>query len=534
MGERGLMYLLVALSAIIAPFIFLVILRFPATKGMTWSALIVILFAISVWGMEGKIIISSILQGTHKTLTILWILFGALVLLNTLRNTGAVDRINQGFQNISGDMRVQVIIVAFLFGSLIEGAAGFGTPAMVTGPLMIALGFQPLAAATLALIADSSAVAFGAVGTPVAVGLSNIPNANSTFFQEIGIKITTLDIFAGTFIPFMLIVIMTVFFGKGKGFKDAFPMLPWTLLIGITYTGSALLYAVTFGQEFVAILASLTALIVATLTAKKGWLLPKNKWQDALQEGFEPSTKKSEMGIVAAWFPYIIVVALLLLTRIVPWLTEFTQTAIDLSWTTIFGIAGIESSWEFLYSPGTILAIAAMLSVIIHRNKLRTFMDASKQSLSTMKTTAISLITTLAMVHVFTNSGLNVNDLVSMPQYIAESFASSLGSIWFLVAPFLGELGAFITGSATVSTLTFSPIQFNVANQVGLDVNAVLAAQVIGAGAGNMICVHNVVAASAVVGLSGKEGEIIRKTLAPAIIYGLLVGAASFIMLQLF
>src|SRR5690606_9699628 len=120
----------------------------------------------------------------HKTLTILWILFGALVLLNTLQRTGAVDRINQGFQSISEDMRIQVIIVAFLFGGLIEGAAGFGTPAMVTGPLMLALGFRPLAAATIALIADSTAVMFGAVGTPIAVGLSNIPGADRPFFDE--------------------------------------------------------------------------------------------------------------------------------------------------------------------------------------------------------------------------------------------------------------------------------------------------------------------------------------------------------------
>lgn len=138
------------------------------------------------------------------------------------------------------------------------------------------------------------------------------------------------------------------------------------------------------------------------------------------------------------------------------------------------------------------------------------------------------------MVHVFTNSGMNLNELASMPQYIAESLANSLGFIWLLVAPFLGELGSFITGSATVSTLTFSPIQYSVANQIGLDVNAVLAAQVIGAGAGNMICVHNVVAASAVVGLSGKEGDIIRKTLLPAILYALIVGIVGFIIAHFF
>ncbi|WP_272914219.1 L-lactate permease [Bacillus dakarensis] len=523
--------LLVALSAIIAPFIMLVLLKMPAAKGMTISAIIVILLAFSLWGMETNIILSSILQGTHKTFTILWILFGALVLLNTLRNTGAITRINQGFQYISADMRVQAIIVAFLFGSLIEGAAGFGTPAMVTGPLMIALGFNPIAAATLALVADSSAVMFGAVGTPVAVGLSNIPGADTPFFHEIAQTITFIDLFAGTFIPLILIVLLTSFFGKGRGLKDAIPMIPWTLFVGIVYTGSAYLYANLFGHEFVSILAALTGLVVAAFTAKKGFLLPKVEWTDAMQEGFKVDTEKSNMGLITAWSPYLVVVGLLLLTRIVPWLNEFTKTAINLSWNNILGVEKISSAWEFLYSPGTILTVSAIFAFIIQRKSFNTFTKAAKESLGSMKTTTISLIATLAMVQVFSNSGLNASDLASMPQYIAESFASSLGSIWIFVAPFLGELGAFITGSATVSTLTFSPIQYNVASEIGLDQNIVLAAQIIGAAAGNMICIHNVVAASAVVGLEGKEGEIIRKTLIPAIIYGLLIGTAGFFIL---
>jgi lactate permease len=525
------MLLLVALSAIIAPFLFLVLLRMPAAKGMALSSAIVILLAFTTWGMEGQVVLSSVFQGIHKTLTILWILFGALVLLNTLRKTGAVVRINKGFQSISGDMRVQVIIVAFLFGALIEGAAGFGTPAMVTGPLMVALGFQPIAAATIALVANSTSVMFGAVGTPVAVGLSNTPGADTAFFQDIAVTVTSLDLLAGTFIPFMLMVILTAFFGNGL--KDAWPMLPWTLLIGITYTGSAFLAASLFGHEFVSILASLFTLIVAAFTAKKGILLPKTEWKQALRKDFTLAAEKSDMGIVTAWSPYIAVVLLLLLTRIVPSLKEFTTKAIDLSWQNIFGIDGITSRWELLYSPGTILTLAAILAFVFQRKSYQTFVSASKEALSTMKMTAISLIATLAMVQVFVNSGINLSELVSMPQYIAQSFAGSLGSVWIFVAPFLGELGSFITGSATVSTLTFSPIQYNVANAVGLEPNIVLAVQLIGAAAGNMICVHNVVAASAVVGLSGKEGEIIRKTLGPAIVYGLLAGISGFIFLTI-
>ena len=526
------MLLLVALTAIIAPLFFLVILRMSALKGMFFSSIIVILLGLTVWGMEGKIVLASTLQGGHKALTILLILFGAIVLLNTLTNTGAVARINQGFQSISGDMRVQVVIVGFLFGALIEGAAGFGTPAAVVGPLMFALGFNPMAAAVLALIANSAPVPFGAVGTPVIVGLSNLPGADLALYHEVAKKITMLDLFAGTFIPFMLIVILTVFFGKKKGLSDAFALLPWALLIGIGYTGSAFLYARLFGPEFVSILASLTGLVLAAGTAKAGILMPKTEWKEALRDGFELKTEKEEMGLLTAWSPYLVVVGLLLLTRIVPAVKNFAKSAVDLTWSNVIGVEGVTSGWEVLYSPGTILVLAAILAVLIQRKSFSNFTKASKDSLISIKNASFALLFTLALVQVFTNSGMNMKDLISMPQYIAETLAGTFGPVWVFAAPFLGQLGAFITGSATVSTLTFSPVQFSIAQQIGLNTEVILAGQVIGAAAGNMICVHNVVAASAVVGLSGKEGDIIRKTIIPSLLYCLLVGIGGFVILS--
>lgn len=528
------MLLLVALTAVIIPFFVLVVLRMTALKGMLISSIIVITLALTVWGVEGDIALASILQGTHKALTIVLILFGAIVLLNTLKHTGAVDRINKGFRNISGDMRVQAIIVAFLFGSVIEGAAGFGTPAAVTGPLLIALGFNPMAAATLALVADSAAVSFGAVGTPIIIGLSNIPGADALLYQDVGVWVTAIDLFTGTFVPAVLVIILTLFFGKEKGIKDAIPMLLWALLIGITYTASALLYAELFGPEFVSVLAALTGLVVAALTAKRGFLMPKTVWREAEEPGFKISEEKSKMGLITAWSPYIIVIALLLITRIVPVINEFALTAIDFSWSNILGIEGITSDWEILYSPGTVLVIAAIIAVMIQRKSFSNFTKASKEALNSIKTAGLTLIFTLALVQVFTNSGMNANELISMTQYIAEAFAGTFGSSWILAGPFLGELGSFITGSATVSTLTFSPVQYNVATQVGLNTNTVLATQVIGSAYGNMICVHNVVAASAVVGLSGKEGDIIRKTLIPALVFGVLAGIGGFVLLTFF
>ncbi|AIF44372.1 L-lactate permease [Virgibacillus sp. SK37] len=528
------MLLLVALSAIIGPFIFLVLLKMSAVKGMSLSAIIVILLAVMVWGMEGIVITASVLQGIHKALTIVFILFGAIVLLNTLKNTGAVDRINEGFRGITGDMRIQVIIVAFLFGSLIEGASGFGTPAAVTGPLMYALGFNPIAAAALALIADSSAVPFGAVGTPVNVGLSNLTGAGPSFYHDIAIKTTMVDLFGGTFIPFILVIILTTFFGKKKKFSNFLEMLPWTLVIGITYTGSALLYAVLFGPEFVSIFASLTGLVVAAITAKKKWLLPNSEWKEALQDNFKVTTKRSDISLFRAWMPYVIVIVLLLITRVIPAVTEFTKYAIDLTWSNILGVEGVTSGWELLYSPGSILIVSAILATIVQRKSIKNFIEASKESLLSVRSAGISLIATLALVQVFTNSGINMHDLISMPQYIAQALASTFGSMWIFAAPFLGELGAFITGSATVSTLTFSPIQLNIANQTAINSDIVLAVQLVGAAAGNMICVHNVVAASAVVGMTGREGDIIRKTLGPAILYGILAGLGGFVLLFFF
>ncbi|WP_347861953.1 L-lactate permease [Salimicrobium sp. PL1-032A] len=522
------MLLLTASAAIIFPFLFLVLFRMPAKKGMTFSAILVVVLSYFVWGMEERVISASILEGAHKTLTILFILFGAIVLLNTLRRTGAVDRINQGFRNISPDMRVQAVIVAFLFGSLLEGAAGFGTPAAVTGPLLVALGFTPLAAATLALVADSTAVPFGAVGTPIQVGLGNLPEAGTELYNQIAVRVAQIDMFVGSLIPLVLIMLLVLFFGKEKRMKDIVEMVPWALMTGFTYTGSALLYANLFGFEFVAILAGLTGLFVASVTAKKGWLLPKASWTGAKTD--QEEAPPSDMPLIAAWAPYAIIVVLLLLTRIVPSVKQAALTWIDGTWNNILGVEGITSQWQVLYSPGAVLILATVLSVFIQRKPLRHFLDASKESLISMKDAGLALLATLALVQVFANSGLNTADLISMPQYIATILSDNLGFMWLFVAPFLGEIGSFITGSATVSTLTFSPIQYNIAENTGLNTETVLALQMLGSSAGNMICVHNVVAAGTVVGLSGKEGDIIRKTVVPALWYGAAVGIIAMLL----
>jgi len=522
--------ILVSAMPIILPFLFLVVLKMPAKKGMVIASTIFIALSYFVWGMSGDIIAASVLQGTHKTLTILYILFGAIILLKVLTYTNSMNIIKIGFGKVSKDMRVQAVIVGFLFVSLIEGAAGFGTPAVVAGPLLMSLGFSPLSAAVIALIGDSTAVSFGAVGTPVLVGLGNIDGANFDFYHQIAIHVTQIDFPMAVLMPSIIVLVLTLNFGKkGSGLKSFIEVLPWTLMIGFLYAVSALIGALLLGPEFVSLLAPLLLILVASVTAKKKILLPKGQiWTiDGAVEETEKEQEITPKELIFAWLPYVSVVLMLIATRVFPSIKSFVLTNIDMTYSNILG-EGISSKWQVLYSPGSILLVAAIFAYMLGVNKKDVIKRTLVDTLKSMTTASIVLVFTLALVQVFVNSA-NSETGIGMPIYLANFLADTFSSAWLFASTYLGILGAFITGSATVSTLTFSPIQYEVAHNIGIDHMIILAQQVIGGASGNMICIHNVVAASTVVGLINREGEIIRKTLPVALTYGAVIGLSGYI-----
>ncbi|MBN1262209.1 MAG: L-lactate permease, partial [Anaerolineae bacterium] len=216
---------LAALAPVLAVFIFLVVLRLPAMKAMPISLVLTVILALLLWRVPAVQMAAAVCEGIFIALSIIWIVFGALLLLNTLQASGAVNAIRDGFMHISPDRRVQTIIVAWLFGAFIEGAAGFGTPAAICAPLLVALGFPPLAAVVVALIADSSPVSFGAVGTPVLIGVTRGLSAGATppplvveglgaqsladFVRSVAVQATLIDLVTGTLIPLVLVVILT-------------------------------------------------------------------------------------------------------------------------------------------------------------------------------------------------------------------------------------------------------------------------------------------------------------------------------------
>ncbi len=163
--------LLASLTPVISVMLFLVLLRMPASRAMPISMVITALAAVFIWQMDTTLLAASVVEGLLSAITPLTIIFGAVFLLNTLKYSGAMDTIRAGFTNISSDARVQVIIICWLFGSFIEGSAGFGTPAAIGAPLLVLLGIPPVAAAVVALVADSTSVSFGAIGLPVLFGM---------------------------------------------------------------------------------------------------------------------------------------------------------------------------------------------------------------------------------------------------------------------------------------------------------------------------------------------------------------------------
>ena len=539
-----MMLFLAAMVAIILPLVLIVGFRMSAKYGMLVSFLVVALIAATVWQMEPGAIAASLLQATHRALTIGFILLGAVTLLYTLQRTGAMDRIKRGFHAISLDMRVQAVLVGFVFLSLIEGASGFGTPAIVAAPLLMALGFRPIVAASLALLGDTVAVTFGAVGTPLIVGLENLPGYSDTLVRSVGAQVTIFDFVIAVLVPMMMVWLLVIGFrkkGERAQWKYVYQMLPWVLLVGITYAATAFVAVRTAGVEFAAIIGALITLAVAVFTAKRNILVPKKTWRHHAAEDLvakeELAHPKADLSLFAAWVPYGVVVGLLLLTRTIDGVKEATTTILDVSWMGILGYETINSTWQLLYSPGMVLLVAALCASLLQQKSLRAFGGASRQSIGVVMTALLALIPTLMLVQVFSNSGNNVADIAAMPVFIGESFAQVFGNVWVLVAPLLGATGAFIAGSATVSTLTLAVVQDSVAASVGLSQQLVLALHMVGAAAGNVIAIHNVVAVAAVVGLVHREGLIMRHVIGTVAVYlavAMALGGVALLFARLF
>lgn len=273
------MLALLSLLPIIAVAVFLVGLRWPASKAMPISYLVAVVLALFVWKVSGAKVAAASINGLVVAGTLLYIIFGAILLLNTLQESGGLKTIRQGFTDISPDRRIQVIIIAWLFGSFIEGASGFGTPAAVAVPLLVGLGFPAMAAVIAGMVIQSTPVSFGAVGTPMLVGVQSGLSGNASLTDnllglvtQIAGQVAILHMIAGTLIPLFVVALMTRFFGKNKSFTEGIKIWKFALFASFAMTIPYVIVANVLGPEFPSMIGGLTGLAIVVVAAKKDFL----------------------------------------------------------------------------------------------------------------------------------------------------------------------------------------------------------------------------------------------------------------------
>jgi lactate permease len=527
--------------------------RWPAKYAMPLVFVLTALIGLLAWDMTFNRVLASTLQGLILTAAILWIIFGAILLLNTLKHSGGIASIRRGFANVSPDKRVQVLIVAWLFGCFIEGASGFGTPAAVAAPLLVALGFPALTAVVLGMMVQSTPVSFGAVGTPILVGvaggldqatlggqMTTLGSSWDVFFQLIYSRVAIIHALCGILMPLIMICIMTRFFGRNRSWGEGLAMAPFAIFTGLAFVIPYAAAGVFLGPEFPSMIGALVGLAIVVPAAKAGFLLPKTSWDFApasewpvewmgkIEMKIDDVAGRTPISVPMAWAPYLLLAIFLVMSRIFPAL-KAALMSVSFGWKDILGETGVSGTLEPLYLPGGILCMVVLVTFFLHRMKAAQLGAAISESSKTLLGAGFVLIFTIPMVRILINSGVNGSDLVSMPVAMAQLVANSVGGVYPFFSPAVGALGAFIAGSNTVSNLMLSQFQYNTASLLGLSGALMVALQSVGAAAGNMIAIHNVVAASATVGLLGREGITLRKTMLPTLYYLVMAGSIGLI-----
>ncbi len=535
------MIAILAFLPILLTLILMMVFNWPAKWCLLISWILAMVFAFFFWDIDFGALFASSVFGMLSSFDVLIIISGAILLMNTLKASGATASINRGFMNICPDKRVQACIIGFSFCSFIEAAAGFGTPAALAGPLMVSLGFPPMAAAMIALVCDSTAVSFGAVGTPITSALNALGLAGDEAFTKAFSLWTALPhAVISTFLPLIVLMMTTKLFSKEKSFKPALEAAPFALFTGLSFSIPMLLVSIFIGYEFASLLGALISIVLTVIAAKKGFLVPKKTWNFGNEEEWDKDwlatsevtpVAESKMSLIKAWAPYVIVALVLVITRIpqlgikdvlnnnIPFVIKIHD---------LFGFDNLDWTLKWAYVPGTVFIIVAIITNFMHKMDKEKIIKSWKDTFKQVSGAALALLFGLALVEVLKLKNV---EGVSMMVEMANALAKVGKGLYVLISPFIGVLGAFVSGSATVSMNLFTNLQYDTAIALGIPTVFVVSMQCVGGAVGNMVCINNAVAASATIGTVGREGKLIKMNAIPMLIYSLATAAFFYIVL---
>ncbi|MCR4667044.1 MAG: L-lactate permease [Desulfovibrio sp.] len=546
-----------AIVPILVALVLMVGFRWPSTRAMPLAFLTGAALAIGVWKMTPLHVGALFIEGTINAIGVLIIVFGAILIYNTLQESGAMETIQAGMTKVSPDRRVQAIIVGYMFGAFIEGAAGFGTPAALAAPLLLGLGFPPICAAIICLVFNSFPVTFGAVGTPVIMGFASLKDIGmqalqtsdpTLFFSKVGEVVTLMHGAMIFILPIFMLGFMTRFYGAKRSWSEGFAAWKYCIMAGLCFAIPYYIIAWTAGPEVPSLVGGIVGLALLIFLTKQGVCVPREVWQFAPQSEWKPSWTgqtaasgkteyKEHMSQFMAWLPYILCGLILVVTRVPAFGLKAVMASnptFTLKFAQILGFEKVNAAINLLWLPGTIpFILVALITILLHGMNGQKVAGAWGTTCKKMVAPTIALIAAVALVSIFKGSAQNPIGYDSMPMAMAKVCASAAGSAWPALASYIGGLGAFITGSNTVSDMLFGNFQWDVARQLGFNAMqsiSVIGAQATGGAMGNMICVHNIVAACAVTGLIGREGDILKQTVWPFLLYSIPVGIVASIL----
>lgn len=545
-----MLYAVLSLSPIILALAAMMIrrIRLSAPKALFLSLLLAVALALAVWRMEPAALAAFSVQGFCKAMEVFFIIFGAIFFLNMLRRCGCMEAIQRSFSRVSPDRRVQAILIAWLFGAFIEGTAGYGTPAALAAPLLVALGFPPVAACIVCLIANSTPVPFAAAGAPITAMVTAISSdiaGNPQYLAQYGLtseafldactRLTTLFLgVGGVLVPLLLTGVFLALYGeRGRKLRDFAEILPFGLFAGLSFCLPYYLISMA-GHEFPSILGAVIGLALSLTAASKGFLLPKHIWRFPEDRPLEEqaSLRRDDpraMPIWRGWLPYGCVGLFLLVSRVAAFgLKPLLQWTVG--WDGLFGISACSYSFQPLWNPGILpFALFAVLLGLLSGIGLKDVGRVGLGSFFQLLKVFSALVFGVVMVQIMMNSGVNTSGMDSMLLVAAQAMADLTGPAFPVISPIIGILGAFISGSCTVSCVMFTPLQFNTALLIGVDPLYTCSLQCAGGALGNMICINNVVSVSATTGATGQEWKIISVNLIPMAVYVAVVLFAAFL-----
>jgi len=515
---------LVALIPIVVLFVLLAGIRMAAQWAALITLVVALVIAVLVYGMPVGLALNSALFGAaFGMFPIVWIVINAIFVYNVIVDTGHFDTIRDSLAGLSNDRRIQVVLIAFVFGALLEATAGFGTPVAITGSLMAGLGFEPIYAASLALLANTAPVAFGGFGIPIL-----------TAGAVSGLDPFQLSQMVGRQTPFLALIIPGMLVTVMAGFRRMLEVWPVVAAAGIAFAATQFVVSNTLGPALADLLAALVS-VVAVVAVLSVWR-PSSEWHF---EHEPPAAQRESYDTpplgrtLYAWSPFVIIIVLFLLAQVPPIKDAIggIQTAVNfpsaevsettglpvVPWPGLDGqveqeppvvseptpyAAAFTTNW--LSAAGTIILIGDIISLIVLRVGPGRALRIYGQSLNQLKWAILTIASVLGL-------GFLLN--YSAATYTLGLAAAATGALFPFFAPIIGWLGVALTGSDTSSNALFANLQKVTAQQIGVSPNLTVGANSSGGVLGKMISPQNLAVGTSATGLQGKEGDLLRLVL---------------------